>query len=231
VLELRGVTVGYTRDGRVLEDVTLDVPAGSVVALLGPNGAGKTTLLRAASRMLPLQSGSVVLDGEDISRRPADAASRAGLCHVPEGRGVFPALTVRDNLALFGVGLPLRTAVDRAVEAFPFLAGRLDVAAGSLSGGERQMLALSRSWLVEPKVVLLDEVSMGLAPLVVDEVYAFVRRLATRGTSLLLVEQYVDRVRAVADHVHLLRTGQIRFSGPPDRLGTDEEVLEHYLGS
>lgn len=231
VLEISHATVGYTRDGRVLDDVSLEVTSGSVVALLGPNGAGKTTLLRAASRMLPLQTGSVTLDGKDISGFTTDAASRAGLCHVPEGRGVFPALTVRDNIALFGVGLRSRTAVTRAVEAFPFLQDRLDVAAGSLSGGERQMLALARSWLVQPKVVLLDEVSMGLAPLIVDEVYAFIRRLAARGTSLLLVEQYVDRVRAVADQVHLLRNGQVRFSGPPDRLGTDEEVLGHYLGT
>jgi branched-chain amino acid transport system ATP-binding protein len=150
MLELDDVAVGYTSAGRVLDHVTVSVGGGTCVALLGPNGAGKTTLLRAASRMLPLQHGTIRLDGRDVSRTSPDRLSALGVCHVPEGRGIFPGLTVRDNLALFGHGMPLRTAVDRAVEAFPFIARRLDATAGSLSGGERQMLALTRAWLTRP---------------------------------------------------------------------------------
>jgi branched-chain amino acid transport system ATP-binding protein len=231
MLELEKVTVGYTATSQVLADVSMSVEQGQVVALLGPNGAGKTTALRTASRMLPLQSGRVVFDGQDVTRLPAYGAAERGLCHVPEGRGVFPALSVRDNLALFGRGMPLREATEKAISAFPFIERRLDAAAGTLSGGERQMLALVRPWLTRPKIVLLDEVSMGLAPLIVDEVYAFIRRLAGEGISLLVVEQYVDRVRRFADHIYLMRNGEVRFSGPPDQLGSDEEVLGHYLGA
>jgi branched-chain amino acid transport system ATP-binding protein len=231
MLDITHATVGYTATSRVISDVTVSVPDGSVVALLGPNGAGKTTLLRTASRMLPLREGQIVLDGKDISRASAHAAAAQGLCHVPEGRGIFPALTVRDNLALFARGMSPRTAVNRAVDAFPFIERRVDALAGSLSGGERQMLALARPWLTRPKVVLLDEVSMGLAPLIVDQVYAFIRRLTEEGISLLIVEQYVDRVRRFADHVYLMRSGQIQFSGPPGELGSEEEVLGHYLGA
>ena len=231
MLELEDVTVGYTPSSQVLTGVSMSVGEGQVVALLGPNGAGKTTALRTASRMVGLQGGRVVLDGRDVSTLPSHRVAEQGLCHVPEGRGVFPALSVRDNLALFGRGLSPKEATERAIAAFPFIETRLDAAAGTLSGGERQMLALVRPWLIRPKIVLLDEVSMGLAPLIVDEVYAFIRRLAGEGISLLVVEQYVDRVRRVADHIYLMRSGEVRFSGPPDQLGSDEDILGHYLGA
>ncbi|MET0954060.1 MAG: ABC transporter ATP-binding protein [Aeromicrobium sp.] len=231
MLELDNVTVGYTSASKTLDGLSLSVPAGSVVALLGPNGAGKTTTLRTASGMIPLQSGTITLDGRDVSKLPPHRLSALGLCHVPEGRGIFPALSVRDNIALFGRGMPLNRAVDQAIEAFAFIERRIDVPAGSLSGGERQMLALVRAWLTKPKIVLLDEVSMGLAPLIVDEVYAFIRRLAEEGISLLMVEQYVDRVRRFADHIYLMRSGEIRFSGTPDELGSEEDILGHYLGA
>lgn len=231
MLELAGVTVGYTSSSQVLNDVTVEIPDGACIALLGPNGAGKTTLLRAATRMLPLQQGVVRLDGQDVSRlTPYQVASR-GLCHVPQGRGIFPALSVRDNLSLFAPGLPIRQAVAQAIEAFPFIEQRINAAAGTLSGGERQMLALTRTMLTKPKVVLLDEVSMGLAPIIVDEVYAFIGRLASEGISLLIVEQYVERVMRVADHIYLMRNGSIRFSGKPQELTSEEEILGHYLGS
>jgi branched-chain amino acid transport system ATP-binding protein len=231
MLELDDVTVGYTSASKTLDGLSLSVPAGSVVALLGPNGAGKTTTLRTASGMIALQSGSIRFDGQDVTRLSPHQLSARGLCHVPEGRGIFPALSVRDNIALFGRGMPLGRAVDEAVEAFAFIERRIDVPAGSLSGGERQMLALVRAWLTKPKIVLLDEVSMGLAPLIVDEVYAFIRRLAEEGISLLMVEQYVDRVRRFADHIYLMRGGAIRFSGTPDELGSEEDILGHYLGA
>jgi branched-chain amino acid transport system ATP-binding protein len=231
MLELHGVVSGYPTASRILNEVSIEIAPGQVVALLGPNGAGKTTLLRTASRMLPLQAGSVVFDGQDISRLSPHQLNRRGLCHVPEGRGVFPALTVKDNLALFGRGQPMKSSIDRAVGAFPFFEKRIDVLAGSLSGGERQMLALVRAWLTRPKIVLLDEVSMGLAPLIVDEVYAFIRKIADEGIALVMVEQYVDRVRRFADHIFLMRNGEIRFSGTPEELGSEEEILGHYLGT
>ncbi|KAA1394263.1 ABC transporter ATP-binding protein [Aeromicrobium ginsengisoli] len=231
MLELENVTVGYTSASKTLDGLSLSVPDGSVVALLGPNGAGKTTTLRTASRMIPLQSGRITFEGKDVSKLAPHQMSKLGLCHVPEGRGIFPALSVRDNIALFGRGMPPSEAVDKAIDAFAFIEHRIDLPAGSLSGGERQMLALVRAWLTRPKIVLLDEVSMGLAPLIVDEVYAFIRRLAEEGISLLMVEQYVDRVRRFADHIYLMRSGEIRFSGTPHELGSEEDILGHYLGA
>ncbi|MFT3866530.1 MAG: ABC transporter ATP-binding protein [Solirubrobacterales bacterium] len=231
MLELRDVIAGYEDAPGVLNGITLEVPDGTCVGLLGPNGAGKTTLLRAATGIVGLGAGSLVLDGEDVSGRSPYQLADAGVCHIPEGRSVFPALSVRDNLSLFGKDLPIDQAVERAIEAFPFVERRIDALAGTLSGGERQMLALTRAWLTKPKIVLLDEVSMGLAPLIVDEVYEFIKRLAREGTSLLVVEQYVDRIRAVADHIYLMRNGEIRFSGKSTELESEEAILGHYLGS
>ena len=231
MLELVDVTVGYSSSSQVLDHVSVEVPSGACVALLGPNGAGKTTLLRAATRMLALQTGAVRLDGRDVSRMSSHQVSALGICHVPEGRGIFPALSVRDNLALFARTTSPTAAVQTAVEAFPFIERRIDALAGTLSGGERQMLALTRTLLCAPRVVLLDEVSMGLAPIVVDEVYAFIARLVATGVSLLIVEQYVERVLRVADHVHLMRNGSIRWSGTPHDLTSEEDILGHYLGA
>jgi branched-chain amino acid transport system ATP-binding protein len=230
MLELTQITAGYS-GSTVLHEVDLSVPDASVVALLGPNGAGKTTLLRVAARVLAAASGSISFDGADVTRARPYELARDGVCYVPEGRGIFPALSVRDNLLLFGARNQTKSAIDTAVEAFPFLKGRLNSPAKNLSGGERQMLSLARAWLTKPKVVLLDEVSMGLAPMIVDDVYAFMRRLAADGISLLIVEQYVHRVSEFADHVYLLRNGRVTFSGPPGDLGSQEEILGHYLGA
>jgi branched-chain amino acid transport system ATP-binding protein len=230
MLELSQITAGYA-GSTVLHEVDLSVPESSVVALLGPNGAGKTTLLRVAARTLAATSGSITFDGADVTRARPHELARGGVCYVPEGRGIFPGLTVRDNLLLFGAHSPAKSAIDTAVEAFPFLRQRLNSLARNLSGGERQMLSLARAWLTKPKVVLLDEVSMGLAPMIVDDVYAFVRRLAADGISLLIVEQYVHRVSEFADHVYLLRNGRVIFSGAPGNLGSQEEILGHYLGA
>ena len=230
MLELTQIKAGYS-GSTVLDDVDLSVPTGSVVALLGPNGAGKTTLLRVASRTLSASSGRIVLDGRDVTRARPQELARAGICYVPEGRSIFPALTVRDNLLLFGARGSAKSAISTAVETFPFLEQRLNSLAKNLSGGERQMLALSRAWLTKPKIVLLDEVSMGLAPTIVDGVYSFMRRLAADGISLLIVEQYLRRISEFADHVYILRRGRVTFSGPADHLGGEEEILGHYLGS
>ena len=228
-LELQCVHAAYG-DVRVLHDVSLTVPSGRVVALLGPNGAGKTTLLRVASGVLRPTAGRLELDGVDVGGwRPFELAN-AGIAHVPEGRGIFRSLTVRENLVLLGAGVPTSDAIERAVEAFPRLGERLEQIAGTLSGGEQQMLALARAYISSPTLVLLDEVSMGLAPRVVDEIFQFLTRLAEQGTAMLLVEQYVTRALAVADYVYFLDRGRIGFAGEPAEL-EGEDVFRRYLAT
>jgi branched-chain amino acid transport system ATP-binding protein len=225
MFSLEGIIAGYA-ETTVLRGVSLTVPPSSVVALLGPNGAGKTTLLRVASGLLRPTSGRITLDGDDVTHyRPHQLASR-GVCHVPEGRGIFPSLTVRENLTLqAGQG-----DMAKAIDAFPRLGERISQTAGTLSGGEQQMLALARAYLAEPKVMLLDEVSMGLAPKIVDEIFEFLHRLVSEGASLLLVEQYVTRALALADYVYLMNRGQIAYRGEPSEL-EDEDVFARYLGT
>jgi branched-chain amino acid transport system ATP-binding protein len=226
---LEDVCAGYGGT-RVLRDVNLTVPPGSVVALLGANGAGKTTLLRVASGLLRPTSGRVTLNDRDVTQlRPFELVS-AGVCHVPEGRGVFPNLTVRDNLTLQSLHGREKESIDRAVGAFPRLGERLSQLAGTMSGGEQQMLALARTYVQTPKVALLDEVSMGLAPKIVDEIFEFLSLLRSQGSSLLLVEQYVTRALAIADYVYLLHRGEISFAGEPSEL-EDEDVFAQYIGA
>ncbi len=229
MLELRHVSAGYGT-GKVLEHVDLVVPDGAVVALLGPNGAGKTTLLRVASGLLRPSAGRVLCDGEDVTGASPYAMARRGICHVPEGRGVFPTLSVADNLRLQAPPAVDRKAMDLAASAFPRLDERRSQLAGTLSGGEQQMLALARAYVSEPSTVLLDEVSMGLAPLIVDEIFDHLRRLAAKGLSLLVVEQYVARALEIADYVYILNRGRICFAGEPAEV-RDETVLESYLGA
>ncbi|MGP0032700.1 MAG: ABC transporter ATP-binding protein [Acidimicrobiales bacterium] len=229
MLELQGIRAGYGT-GTVLEDVDLVVPDGAVVALLGPNGAGKTTLLKVASGLLRPSAGRVLVDGENVTGHgPCDLA-RAGICHVPEGRGIFPTLSVADNLRLQAPPAVDRKAVDAAAAIFPALGRRRRQPAGTLSGGEQQMLALARAYVAKPRTVLLDEVSMGLAPKIVDEIFDHLRTLRGDGRSLLVVEQYVARALALADYVYILNRGRIRFAGEPAEV-QDETVLETYLGA
>ncbi len=228
VFRLENVVAGYGGT-TVLRGVELSVPSGSVVALLGPNGAGKTTLLRVASGQLKPTSGAMTMNGEDVTRLSPHQLVAKGVCHVPEGRGVFPSLTVRDNLILQSAKGEEKEALDRAVAAFPRLGERLAQIAGTMSGGEQQMLALARTYVQHPTVVLLDEVSMGLAPKVVDEIFEFLTLLRRQGTSLLLVEQYVTRALEAADYVYLLNRGEIAFAGePPELDGAD--VFASYVG-
>jgi branched-chain amino acid transport system ATP-binding protein len=227
VFELCGVTAGYG-DTTVLRDVSLWVPSGSVVALLGANGAGKTTLLRAASGLLP-SLGRIRLDGRELGGAAAQEFARAGVCHVPEGRGIFPSLSVRDNILLHAGKRPSADALERAVTAFPILGERLDQRAGTLSGGQQQMLALTRAYVTSPRVVLVDEVSLGLAPVTVDLIYEQLGRIAAGGSALLLVEQYVTRALQLADYVFVLQRGRVRFAGEPSELDS-QEVLGGYLG-
>jgi branched-chain amino acid transport system ATP-binding protein len=228
LLELRGVTAGYGRT-TVLREIDVTVAAGSVVALLGPNGAGKTTLLRVASGLMAPTRGEVRLAGEDVTRRRAHQRARGGLCLVPEGRGIFPNLSVRENLILQVPPWKRNAGYDAALEAFPILKERLGQIAGSLSGGQQQMLAISRCFLADPEVVLLDEVSMGLAPRVIDEIFEALANLVSSGVAMLLVEQYVTRALQLADHVYLLGRGQVDFSGPPSQLD-EAELLRLYVG-
>lgn len=229
MLQFDHVDAGYG-DHQVLRDVSVWVPPASVVALLGPNGAGKTTLLRVASGLLKPGKGTFFLDGEDVTGKPTHALSRRGVCHVPEGRGVFPSLTVRDNILIQAPAGGLTEAVDKAVSAFPILGKKLGDLAGSLSGGQQQMLALSAAYVKQPAYVLLDEVSMGLAPVVVDEIFDFLGKLAAAGCALLLVEQYVTRALGLADYVYLINRGRIEFTGEPGELDS-EQLMERYMSS
>ena len=228
MLEIENVTAGYG-DTVVLRGVSLSVPDSKVVALLGPNGAGKTTLLRAASGLIKPMSGRVMLAGEDVTGRRPFTMARKGLCHLPEGRGIFPSLTVRDNLVLQSPKGNEGASIERAVAAFPALGGRMKQLAGSLSGGEQQMLALVRTFVADPKIVVVDEASLGLAPLVVDRIFETLQQIAAAGVSVLLVEQYVTRALELADSAYLLNRGEIVYSGAADELAGDE-VFEQYFG-
>jgi branched-chain amino acid transport system ATP-binding protein len=228
MLELRGITAGYGSH-TVLRDVDLVVPDNAVVALLGPNGAGKTTLLRVASGLLRPTAGRLLLDGQDVTGWPSHRLAGAGVCHVPEGRGIFRALSVKDNIRLQANPALDLDAVPAVAEAFPRLGERLGQRAGTMSGGEQQMLALAHAYVAGSKTVLLDEVSMGLAPKVIDEIFHYLRRLAANGAALLLVEQYVGRALELADFVYILNKGRVQFVGESDELG-EEQILASYLG-
>jgi branched-chain amino acid transport system ATP-binding protein len=229
MLELRNISAGY-ETGLVLRNINLTVPKASVVALLGANGAGKTTLLRAASGQLSPVTGTVTLDGKDMTGKRSEKLAQRGLCHVPEGRGVFPSLSVEENIRLMAPpGVDRKNAVANAIKAFPRLGERLDQRAGTMSGGEQQMLALARAYVCEPKVVLLDEVSMGLAPKIVDEIFVYLRQLAATGISLLVVEQYVSRALELADYVYILDRGRLTYVGEPTEI-SEETIAHSYLG-
>ena len=228
MLRVEGVHAGY-RNVSVLHDVDLVVPDGSVVALLGANGAGKTTLLRVVAGILSHRSGCVRWNGRTIDALGPHQRSRLGLCLVPEGRAIFRQLSVRDNLAMYGGGR-LGDSIERAVATFPVLGQRLGQQAGTLSGGEQQMLALARALVTSPQLVMADELSVGLAPVVVDEIFVAIDQLRRTGASLLMVEQYIDRVLDIADYVYLLHKGRIVLVSEPSSCQADE-LFARYLGS
>jgi branched-chain amino acid transport system ATP-binding protein len=227
-LEVHGVTAGYDRT-TVLRDVSLVVPEGAAVALLGPNGAGKSTLLRVISGLLPVRAGGVRIGGRDVTRERPHKRFAGGLCHVPEGRGVFRGLSVRDNIALQSLPGAESESVDRAVAAFPILGERLGQQAGTLSGGQQQMLAMAAAYVRRPRLVLVDEASLGLAPIVVDEIFTFLRQCAADGASLLVVDQFAKRALDLATTAYVLRRGRIVHEGPADGL-LDDELFDSYLG-
>lgn len=222
-LELRDVWAGYGRI-QVLRGVDLRVPAGSVVALLGPNGVGKTTTLLAIAGLAPLTRGEVLLGGRRVDGRRPSAIAARGLVLVPEGRGVFPSLSVHDNLRVAHRSAPASVAgpweawLDEITGTFPRLGQRLAQTAGSLSGGEQQMLAVSRALVGDPKVVMFDELSMGLAPLVVAELFERVAMLRDLGRTVVLVEQYLTYALGLADLCYVLHKGQVAWQGDPGEL-------------
>jgi branched-chain amino acid transport system ATP-binding protein len=229
MLELVNVSGGYD-SSIVVRDVSLTVPDGSVVALLGPNGAGKSTTLRLASGLLRPKSGEILLDGQPVTKLSPFQRTRLGICHIFEGRGVFPSLSVRENLLMQAPkGTAEKEIIARAAEAFPTLSTRLRQIAGTLSGGEQQMLAMARAYVTHPKVVLVDEASLGLAPLVVDGIFNFLERIAAEGVSLLIVEQYVNRALALASTVHVLVQGEVVHAGPSKDLN-EQRIFDMYSG-
>jgi branched-chain amino acid transport system ATP-binding protein len=228
-LEVRSVVAGYEHT-TVLRDVSITVPAGSVVALLGPNGAGKSTVLRTISGLVRPTEGSVTMFGEDVTSMPPNQRARRGLCHIPEGRGVYKRLTVRDNLTMQADKGDEKGAVERATEAFPILGRRLDQLAGTMSGGEQQMLSMARAYTREQKLILVDEASLGLAPIIVDEIFAFLDRITKeRGSSLLIVDQFVHRALAMASTGYVLNRGEITASGTAAEL-QELDVFAEYMG-
>ena len=226
-LRLEQVSAGYGRV-EVLRGVDLVVPQGSVVALLGANGAGKSTALKVAAGLLPARGGRVVLDGADVTKVPVHARASRGLCLIPEGRAIFRHLTVRENLEMQVGRRALNGTVERAVGTFPRLGQRMGQVSGTLSGGEQQMLAVARALVTDPALVMADELSVGLAPVVVDEILSAVESLRSHGVSLLIVEQYVERVLDIADYVYILHKGSVAFVGEPSQCRGS--VFERYVG-
>jgi branched-chain amino acid transport system ATP-binding protein len=228
VLELRGIRAAYGSI-EVLHGVDLSIPAGTVVALLGPNGAGKSTTLQVACGLIPPTSGSVLLAGRDVTGVKAEDLARVGVTTIPEGRGIFPNLTVRENLLMATyAGVSMRHVESVAYERFPRLKERRSQVAGTMSGGEQQMLAMARGLASDPALLLLDELSMGLAPLVVEELYGIVGQIAKSGTSILVVEQFARTVLGVADVAAIMVNGLVRKVGSPTDV--EHELSAAYLG-
>lgn len=228
-LELDRVSAGYGH-AQVLRDVDLRVPEGKAVALLGANGAGKTTLLKTAAGLLPTLNGTINLFGRPVQSLRAHRRSRQNLCLIPEGRGIFRGMSVRENLATFARGMSTEAAIEQAATLFPVLGERLRQDAGTLSGGQQQMLAVARALVTDARVILADELSLGLAPVVVDEIFAAIDVMRDQNRSLLIVEQYINRVLDVCDYVYILHKGRVVFVGEPAQCH-NSTVFERYLGA
>jgi branched-chain amino acid transport system ATP-binding protein len=233
LLDVRGVTAGYGAF-TALWDVSLSVAAGEAVAVVGPNGAGKTTLLRVVSGLLPVRSGELVLQDVRLTGRSAHELVAHGIAHVPEGRRLFPGLTVTDNLKM-GAFLPAARrhfgeSLERVYALFPILAERRGQRAGSLSGGEQQMLAIGRALMSRPKLILFDEPSMGLAPVMVLRLFDLIRQVRQEGYTILIVEQNVRQVLKIVDRAYLLEVGRIKMEGRAAALSEEEFVRKAYVG-
>jgi branched-chain amino acid transport system ATP-binding protein len=238
MLQVENLVAGYGKV-KVLQGISLEVPEGQLVTLIGSNGAGKTTTLRALTGMIKPESGRVMLGGKDIGGMPAFQIVKHGVAHSPEGRRVFPTLSVTDNLVLgaFTRLTGSRTRgdvqgdVDRMYDLFSRLGERRNQLAGTLSGGEQQMLAMARALMLQPQVLLLDEPSMGLAPRLVEEVFSIISRLKKEKVTMLLVEQFAAAALEVADYGYVMENGKLTVHGPADRLKKDAAVRAAYLGA
>ncbi|KDB53323.1 ABC transporter-like protein [Sphaerotilus natans subsp. natans DSM 6575] len=235
LLQVRGLRAGYGK-AEVLSGLELRLPQGSVVTVIGPNGAGKSTTLNALMGVLPAR-GAITFDGRDIIDVPLEERVMAGLALVPEKRELFSTMTVEDNLVLGGWRQKRRgnaqwlEQLERVYDLFPRLKERRDQQAGTMSGGERQMLAVGRALMSQPKVLMLDEPSLGLAPLIVREIFRIIERLRETGVSILLIEQNARAALEVADYGYVLETGAIALEGPARELAVDPRVIETYLGA
>jgi branched-chain amino acid transport system ATP-binding protein len=233
MLELEGVNAGYGAF-QALFDISMTVAAGEAVAVIGANGAGKTTLLRVISGLLPASGGAMRMEGTDLRATPPHRIIETGIAHVPESRRLFPRLSVEDNLKMGGF-IPKARAkhaarLDYVYTLFPRLKERRHQLAGTMSGGEQQMCAIGRALMSEPKLVLLDEPSMGLAPVVVAQVFDLVRRIRSEGYTVLIVEQNVAQVLKVVDRAYLIEVGKIARSGKAAELAASEDIRKAYLG-
>ncbi len=233
MLNVKDLKVSY---GSILalKGISFDVKKGEIISLIGANGAGKTTTLHSISNLIKKQSGSVIFKGEDITNLSPDKIVKAGLIHVPEGRRVFSNLTVKENLEM-GAYLRkdkagIKADLEHVYELFPRLKERLKQAAGTLSGGEQQMLAMGRGLMSKPELLLLDEPSMGLAPILVDEIFDIVQKINKEGTTILLVEQNAFKAMSIANRVYILETGEVASSGNSEEMIHDEAVKKAYLG-
>ena len=237
MLTIKNLSAGYGKV-QVLHGIDIEVPKGKVVTLIGSNGAGKTTTMRAISGMIKPTSGEITLNGKRVDGLESYHIARLGLAHSPEGRRVFATMSVTDNLRLgafprYTGARPkgdVEADLQRAMELFPRLKERREQLAGTLSGGEQQMLAMARAVMLNPEVVLLDEPSMGLAPILVDEVFKIISRLKSEGVTMLLVEQFAAAALAVADEAYVLENGRISLHGPAEKLRNDPAVKAAYLG-
>jgi branched-chain amino acid transport system ATP-binding protein len=226
---MKGITSGYGTT-TIVRNIDLTIEAGSVTALLGPNGAGKSTLLKTMSGLIRPMSGSVMIDGQDVSSLAPNKRANLGLCHIPEGRGIFPSMTVKENLELQAKPGEQSIAIEKGIAAFPILGERLMQRAGTMSGGQQQMLSMARAYTQNPRVILVDEGSLGLAPIVVDEIFSFLAGVAAAGAALLIVDQFVARALALATSAYVMTRGEIVFAGTSAELQRSD-VFERYLGT
>ncbi len=232
-LAIEGLIAGYEPDLPIVREASLEVGTGEIVALLGPNGAGKSTLVKAVAGLVPVTGGRIRFEGRDITRSPAHKLIGEGLAFVPQTENIFTKLTIGENLALAGhrLGKRLRERLDAVFVLFPDLARQRGLAAGRLSGGQRQMLACARALIVEPRLLMLDEPSAGLAPVMVSQLFAKLREVRDAGVTILIVEQNVKAALALADRGYLLADGRPRLSGAAAALANDPALAGLYLGS
>ena len=233
MLQIENIHLHYAAV-QALQGVSFHVNQGEIVSILGANGAGKSTILKAISGLQPLQSGTITFDGKTLNGMPAHRIVQLGVCQSPEGRRIFPDCTIEENLEMGGYTLPSKSEVQKSIQRayshFPLLKERRKQLGSTLSGGEQQMLALARALMSKPRILLLDEPSLGLAPLIVKQIFEIIREINKQGVTILLVEQNANEALLFSDRAYILETGKILFNGPSQELRKDPRVIEAYLG-